>query len=241
MPILTAHLPAPLRAATPILYVALLAVGLGGTMGSQTAQAELSFELGAVSLYKDRGEDQDEKDRNFRPALQGAWQYQHDSGLFVGNWFSTGKFDRATVQLDTLAGYGFELGSESSLELGYTHSIYPHAGSRNSNELFASFIYSNLSLEVFRGLRTGVNKKDWYYNFDYNHPLDNRWSLGVGAGYEHFGDPDEKSKIDYRAGVLYQLNDSSSLSLYFAGATRKHAVDNGIRDNRVILGLDLSF
>ncbi|HLS16510.1 MAG TPA: TorF family putative porin [Paenalcaligenes sp.] len=224
-----------------LISTALLTAVLLSALAALPAQAEYSFELGAVSLYKDRGEDQDEKDSNFRPALQGAWQYQHHSGFFVGNWFSTGKFDRSSLQLDTLAGYGVSLGDHTELALGYNHSIYPHVGSLNTNEIFANFSYKNLSLEVVRGLRSGVNNKDMYYNFDYIPPLDARWSLGAGMGYEHFGDHNEKGKIDYRAGVFYQLNNISTVSLVFAGANRKHAVENGARDNRVILGLNLDF
>ncbi|HLR30231.1 MAG TPA: TorF family putative porin [Paenalcaligenes sp.] len=239
MPLTTVSITAPLQI-RPWLTTMFTAVTFC-CLYATTAQAEYSFELDTVSLYKDRGEDQDEKNTNFRPALQGAWQYQHSSGVFVGNWVSTGKFGRASLQLDTTAGYGVDIGENARLEAGYTHSIYPHEGSLNSNEIFTSFSYQNLTLEVFRGLRSGVNNKDMYYNFDYVHPIDARWSLGAGMGYEHFGDSDEKSKIDYRAGVFYQLNNISTVSLVFAGANRKHAVENGIRDNRVILGLNLDF
>lgn len=239
MPLTAASINTPLR-----LHLWLPAVGtalVACSLYTATAHAEYSFELDAVSLYKDRGEDQDEKDTNFHPALQGAWQYQHSSGLFLGNWFSTGRFGHASLQLDTLAGYGIDISTNAHLEVGYNHSIYPHEGSLNSNEIFISFNYKNLTLEVFRGLRSRVNNKDMYYNFDYVHPIDARWSLGAGMGYEHFGDSNDKNKIDYRAGVFYQLNTISTVSLVFAGANHKHAVENGIRDNRVILGLNLSF
>src|SRR5690625_1163438 len=93
-----------------LISTALLTAVLLIAPAALPAPAEYSFELRPVSLYKDLGEDPDEKDSNFRPAMPGAWQYQHHRGFFVGIWFSTGKFARSSLPLHTLAGYGVSPG-----------------------------------------------------------------------------------------------------------------------------------
>src|SRR5690625_2361171 len=143
---------------------------------------QFAFELGAVSLYKDRGEDQDEKNKNFSPALQGGWQYHSEAGFFIGNWLSTGKFGKANVEIESLAGFGASITENIDLEFGYTHSIYPREGNENSGELFLSLIYQNLSFEIYSGMSSGVNQKNMYYNFEFITPIDDIWDHGACLG-----------------------------------------------------------
>lgn len=205
------------------------------------AFAQLAAEFGAVSLYKDRGEDQDEKDTDLRPAIQGGWRYDTTPGFFIGNWFSTGKFSRANVQIDSIVGFGKDINKDTEISLGYNHTVHPRQGDENSGELFFILSYKNLNLELYRGMKAGVNRNNMYYNVDYLYPLSERLGLNIGAGYEYYSEKGLTGKIDYRTGLFYELNDSSTVSLVFAGANHKHAVDDGIRNNRLILGLNMEF
>lgn len=203
--------------------------------------AQLSTELGIVSLYKDRGEDQDEKNTVVRPAVQGGWRYETSSGLFVGNWLSSGKFGHAIVQIDSFAGYSHSINEDTKLALGYEHTVYPRQGNEHSGEFFLSLEYQNLTLELYRGMSSGKNLRNIYYNIDYLYPLNTRLTVNIGAGYEHYHAAGIKGKLDYRTGLFYELNPSATLSLVFAGANHKHAVDNGIRNNRLILGVNWTY
>jgi len=68
------------------------------------AQAQLSFNLGVVSLYKYNGIDQDsrqlERERDLRPALQGGVDYDFGNGFYIGNWNSTGRFGEANLEIN---------------------------------------------------------------------------------------------------------------------------------------------
>lgn len=208
---------------------------------SAPATAQLATELGAVSLYKDRGEDQDERDVLVRPAIQGGWRYDTSSGLFVGNWFSTGKFGRAAVQIDSIVGYGKTINNNMEFSVGYNHTVYPRQGDENSGEVFLNLTYKNLTVELFRGMTADVNQKNMYYNLDYLYPISERLGLNIGAGYEYYAEKGLKGKIDYRTGLFYEFNQYGTLSFVFAGANHKRAVDDGIRNNRVIVGLNMEF
>jgi|GEM_PF-5687342 len=173
--------------------------------------------------------------------VRGNWRYENNKGFFLANKFSMGSFGRALLQVDTKAGYSRGLGKIAKLNVGYNHHIYPHEGRLNRNELFASLTHKNFSFEYFHGLREGLNKNDNYYHFDYQQPLSNRWSIGIGLGYERFGNPAVKSTLDYRADILYRLESLRSISIFLGGATQRHPIGDGQRDNRLMFGASMDF
>lgn len=208
---------------------------------STTAYAETDINIGAVSLYKDRGVDQENKNKNVRPALQGSIEYAFDNGFYVGNWNSTGKFGRSNVEIDLYAGYATQITENTAIDFGYVHYIYPNQGDFNSGEMFINIQYRNLYINVLRGMKKGVNQKDMYYNFDYIHPLNDRWSVGFGSGLQKYGEKGITSKIDYRAGIFYEINPKTTASFIFSGANHKSSAPHDSHNNRLIFGLNYSF
>lgn len=92
----------------------LLAIAAASAAVIAPAQAQgLSFNIGAVSLYKSNGIDQDTRQEDnrkaFRPAIQGGVDYDFGNGFYVGNWNSTGKFGDANIEIDLYAGYAGQL------------------------------------------------------------------------------------------------------------------------------------
>ncbi|HLR29344.1 MAG TPA: hypothetical protein VK082_02060 [Paenalcaligenes sp.] len=200
------------------------------------------YDLSAPPPYKEQSTPHtDSQNINLDSATSGDWRYKTSQGFYVGNDFTIGQYGRAAMQVDTIAGYSRSLGAHTGLKVGYNHSLYPNEGRLNRNKVFANLSYRNLSLEVSHGLRTGVNKNHNQYNLDYVHPLNTKWSIAVGMGYEHYGTVGPKSTIDYRADVLYRLNSVRAMSIYFGGATQQSPVDDGIQDNRFMFGANMDF
>lgn len=216
--------------------VVLTASGVGGA-----AHAQLSGHVGLVSLYKSRGVDQDGRDKNVRPALQGGLRYDGASGWYVGNWNSTGRFGRADVEIDVYAGYAGKLAHEVGYDVGYVHYLYPGESTWNSGDLYVGLSQGNASIYIYRGMRTHVNKKDMYYTLAYKHPLNARWSATVGLGYLDYGASGVRSKTDFSLGAEYALQEKVTLSLQWQGATRRGQVEDGSRDNRVVAGIRYDF
>ena len=199
------------------------------------------FNLGAVSLYKDRGVDQDARNESMRPAVQGSVDYDFDSGFYVGNWDSTGRFGNADLEMDAYGGYRAQLSKDVGVDAGYIHYFYPGEGSRNSGELYTGLTYQRLGLKVYRGMRPDVNEGDMYYRVNYTHPLMDKLNVNVGAGYQTYDASDLRSKLDYSVGMDYALGKHVTLSGTVAGANRRHDVDDGSRDARFILGAGARF
>ena len=216
---------------------------LGGMVaGLPTASnAELGFNLGVVSLYKDRGVDQDGRDEAVRPAVQGSVDYSFGNGLYVGAWGSSGRFGKADAEVDVYAGYGFQITEDLGLDLGYVHYIYPGEGSWNSGEAYIGLNYQRFSFTVLRGMKSDVNKGDMYYRLTYTHPLMEKLDFTVGVGYQHFHVADVRGKTDYSAGLSYAIRDNIHLTGTIAGANRRGDVDDGSRDTRFIVGLNVAF
>ena len=107
-----------------ILSAALALTSLAGF--SSPAQAEISANVALVTDYRFRGISQSNKN----PALQGGFDYAHDSGFYIGTWGSTVDFDSTTdfngsLELDVYGGWSTEFGENSSIDVGYIYYAYP--------------------------------------------------------------------------------------------------------------------
>ena len=205
------------------------------------SNAELGFNIGVVSLYKDRGVDQDGRDENVRPAVQGSVDYGFSNGIYVGAWGSSGRFGKADVEVDLYGGYNFQITDDLGLDVGYVHYVYPGEGSWNSGVAYVGLNYQGLSFKVLRGMKSDVNKGDMYYRLTYTHPIVERLDFTVGLGYQKYHAYDLRSKTDYSLGLSYAITKNVSLSGVVAGANRRHDVEDGSRDARFIVGLNVAF
>ena len=95
---------------------------------------------------------------NFKPAIQGGFDYAHDSGFYVGNWNSsiswisdtynqysaappngTGKVVSSPLEMDFYGGFKKEfIGEGFASDLGILQYYYPTNGLPNSNGAFAN-------------------------------------------------------------------------------------------------------
>ena len=108
-----------------------------------------------VNDYRYRGISQS----NFKPAIQGGFDYAHDSGFYIGNWNSsiswvgdnaylaTGKSVSAPIEMDFYAGFKKEfIGEGFASDFGILQYYYPTSGltttanmvNPNSTEIYAA-------------------------------------------------------------------------------------------------------
>lgn len=204
------------------------------------AQAQgLSFNIGAVSLYKYNGIDQDtrqEADRRaVRPAIQGGVDYDFGNGFYVGNWNSTGKFGEANLEINLYAGYAGQLTDALSFDVGVIRYLYPDQGSFNANELYTSLTFG---IATAKYTRTLVDGKDWQrLALSVAQPLTDALTLEGVVGLRNR--VNAGGAYDYSLGVSYDLGKDLSASAMWSGAQTRKAGEAG--KARLIVGVSQSF
>lgn len=126
------------------------------------AQADTSYNLGIVSLYKANGVDQDNpKGKQVRPALQGGVDTSFDNGFYLGNWNSTGRFGDANLEIDLYGGHRGNLTEQLSYDVGLIRFLYPGSGGGwNGNEAYASLSWGPVTVKYARGVSGVIEKFD---------------------------------------------------------------------------------
>jgi uncharacterized protein (TIGR02001 family) len=142
--------------------ISAVAVGLLTGLACASASAEdaaaadapevspITANVTVVNDYRYRGISQS----NFKPAIQGGFDYAHESGFYVGNWNSSiswigdsysatgsnGSFNKsntnvsAPIEMDFYAGFKKELiGEGFASDLGFLQYYYPTSGIPNTN------------------------------------------------------------------------------------------------------------
>ena len=128
-----------------------IALGVSGLFATaafaQTAPAAEAPEVSpitanvtVVSDYRYRGLTQS----NFKPAIQGGFDYAHESGLYIGNWnssiswisdgYGTTPAVSAPIEMDFYAGFKKELiGEGFASDIGVLQYYYPTSGMPNQS------------------------------------------------------------------------------------------------------------
>ena len=205
------------------------------------AQAQLSFNIGAVSFYKYNGLDQDsrqgERERDFRPALQGGVDYAFGNGFYVGNWNSTGRFGQADLEINLYGGYSGEFANGMGFDVGYIAYIYPDQSNWDGGEVYGSLSYGILTTKLSWGTSGSIDDHA-RLSFLIEQPLSERLTLEAGVGFRNTANLNSGA-TDYRLGLTYALTESLSTSAIWSGADTNRVGQAG--QGRLILGLTQSF
>src|SRR5689334_14999746 len=94
----------------PVTRVAALAASL---IVPALAGAQVTGNLALTTNCKFRGQDQDVlgsngnvKTSSVKPAIQGGFDYAHESGFYIGNWNSSVNWmDGNSIEMDVYGGY----------------------------------------------------------------------------------------------------------------------------------------
>jgi uncharacterized protein (TIGR02001 family) len=149
-----------------VLSLSILAATTSGVLLTQSAQAAddvqapavadpgpLTANVTLVNDYRYRGISQS----NFQPAIQGGFDYAHESGFYIGNWNSSiswisdiastlpgNKSVSAPIEMDFYAGYKHEWSKGFAADVGVLQYYYPTSGSTgfyqnpNTTELYVA-------------------------------------------------------------------------------------------------------
>lgn len=148
---------------------------------------------------------------NFRPAIQGGFDYAHSSGFYVGNWNSSiswisdtasiaGNNASAPIEMDFYGGYKYEWSKGFTADVGILQYYYPttnlsaFAANPNTTEIYAA---QNFTFDAVTGYlkfswaastlfgtanSSGSNYTDLTVNYDTG-----VWGLALNAhvGYQY--------------------------------------------------------
>ena len=232
---------------TKPLATALAALATIAAAGAAHAgDGPFTANVGLVSDYAYRGWSQTDE----RPALQGGFDYAHDSGLYAGVWGSNVSWlsdsnpnVHNSLELDIYGGYKGTIGA-IGYDVGLLQYYYPGSypkGFNSPNTLegylglsweFLSFKYSYAFTDLF-----GYDKSDGSQYYDLGAAVDIGYGITLAA---HVGYNDIKGQDDYTDWKL-------SVSKEFVGLNfGLHYVDTNVNnsdlaDERVILSVSKSF
>lgn len=205
-----------------LLSVSLLALSLS----AHAADSPLTGNITLTSDYKFRGYTQ----TNYKPALQGGFDYALPAGFYVGNWNSSieqSLYGGASLESDVYGGYKGKFGA-IDFDVGAIHYMYPGStGPKISNsELYFGLSAGPLSAKLYYALtdyfafgkiaRAGGNAAapdtdgTFYVDLAANHDLGGGLTLNAHVGLlklksaSDYGLP--STVTDYKIGVSKDLS-----------------------------------
>lgn len=170
----------------------------------QAEQHEFSGNVTLTSDYVWRGVSQSDED----PAIQGGFDYNHESGFYVGTWASNGDFGTASIELDLYAGFANSIG-DFSYDVWYIDYRYPGNSSLVFDEIGFSVGYDLGILSLSGSISTNEiivedKKTGTYYEFGIDVPA------GPVTLSGHIGTYDLKSGTDdytdWKLGASYEFS-----------------------------------
>lgn len=203
------------------------------------ASAQLSSNMSLTSNYKFRGQDQDaSKSADFKPALQGGFDYAFSSGFYVGNWNSNVNWLAGnSLEVDVYGGYKRELSPGLAYDVGVVAYMYPGNALGKTTEVYFGVGYGPFSAKYSQAVSKdyfNYASKASYINVGYATELSAGLSLKAAVGMTDFKVGTDYS--DYSLGLSHDLGEGFSVGGSYVGATKKSAYGFA-NDNRFVLSL----
>ncbi|RMD68756.1 MAG: hypothetical protein D6819_08605 [Gammaproteobacteria bacterium] len=172
---------------------------LAAAIPAVQADSPFSANVALATDYPFRGISQTDEE----PAIQGGFDFNHESGLYLGTWASNVDFndgDEAQMELDLYGGFAKEF-SGIGVDVGLIYYAYPGAAS----DLDYDF------LEIYGGLSYSIASIKYSYSNDYfagsgtsgyleggvDIPLPQDFSLGLHIGRQWIDEEDTFGTPDY--------------------------------------------
>lgn len=227
---------------------------------SSVSHAELSRTITFATDYVYRGI----SNSSGAPAIQGAFDYAHDSGAYAGLWASNVKFrenaaeaavdavDEATIEVDYYIGYYGEASEVMSWDLGLTYITYPGAESSLKYEYLEAYGILNYSITDlpmepelgFELYHTNNNFEDSgaasYINAGLSLSLPFDASLSINAGRSTFDDFPGDDYTDYRIGLSTEIKGYELALDYTDTSISKLNCGDDTCESRVVLSVTSS-
>lgn len=165
---------------------------LASTLLAVTSTPTLAEWSGNVSIATDyvfRGYSQTDN----QIALQGGFDYSHESGFYLGTWasnidsnFFSGKSTDPQLELDVYAGFSGETEGGVGYDFGILHYDYPGYSDSDTDEVYVSLSYADVSLSLNYSDElafVGSSESAYYVAGGYEVALPSDFSLSVSVGY----------------------------------------------------------
>ena len=195
--------------------------------------ADVSYNIGVVSLYKSNGVDQDGANKSVQPAIQGGADIDLSHGFYAGNWNSTGNFGGGNLEVDLYGGYAGELGSGVSYDVGYAYYYYPDTTGWNGGEAYASLSFSGFQVQITRGLMGSIEDAS-RLSLTYTYSVIETTAVHATYG---IGNVKAGDYTDYAFGVSHDLGSGRNLSATYLAASDSDSSHKG----RLVVGATQSF
>ena len=180
-------------------FVTLLGTSLLVVAAAANADGGVSANVGLTTDYVFRGVSQ----TNEAPAIQGGFDYNDPSGLYVGTWESNIAF-AGSLESDWYFGYNGKVNDDLGYSVGYIYYYYPKQSTfvPSSNVSFGE-VNAGVS---FKGFSAGISYsnnfsfdtgKATYYNVAYDLGLPNDFGLNFHYGYQAIDDNAAWGTPDY--------------------------------------------
>ena len=188
------------------------AVASALTLGASASFAEISGNIALTSDYKFRGISQSDESI----AVQGGFDYEHESGFYLGTWGSSVDFDTngagydGSLELDVYAGFAGSFGdSDFGYDVAALYYAYPGDNGAEGDyyEVAAGLSWNDLSLSfAYSPDYYAETGKFYYVAGGYELGFAEIWTLSLHAGYNSFDEEGflsdgADSYWDYSVGV----------------------------------------
>jgi uncharacterized protein (TIGR02001 family) len=251
----------------------ILLLGLGFAQGKVYAQQATATESNAsaaspftvtanvsiASQYRYRGIMQS----NNKSAIQGGFDAQHESGLYIGNWNSSISWlsdsdpdVSSSVEMDFYGGFKFSLSDQLSVDIGAI--LYRYPGSYpdgftkpHTTELYVGLGYGPVTFQYSHAVTNlfGVtnSKNSQYYDLSGNFET-GVWGLKLDAhvGYQKVRNLDDGSYADWSVGLSKDWGGGFSSSLAYVDTNAERDVYTNVKGkymgrSAVVLSMSKAF
>ncbi len=196
--------------------LAIAVAATGGALIPAVSQAQLAFNVGAVTDYRFRGISQSKR----KPALQGGADYAM-GGFYVGVWASTIKWIEEAggdgeVEIDLYGGYKGKITEGLSYDVGVLRYQYPGhelAVSPNTTEIYGALTYGPGTVKYSHVVSDGLfgspdSKNGYYLDLSAVFEITDGWTLTPHVGHQRYKGPNSgvASYWDYALTVSKDFN-----------------------------------
>ncbi|MFN4088290.1 MAG: TorF family putative porin [Alphaproteobacteria bacterium] len=241
-------------AATMAAGIAAAALAVGTTGSARADQSPIPGTFSAnVSIgtdYTFRGISQTDEN----PTIQGGFDWEHESGIYIGTWASNVNFgdgDQAHIELDYYAGWRPTFGA-LTLDVGGIYYTYPGAKRRLDYDFFEAKLGASYDFDVVTAGASlnwspnyfGGSNDAFYLMGELAVPLPHGFELGGHIGHQWikdngtFGVPDY---LDWSVSISYALEGIADLKLSYTDTDLKKSECRKICDARAIFSVSRSF
>jgi uncharacterized protein (TIGR02001 family) len=186
--------------------VALAAVAAAAIVPA-AAQAQLAYNIGAVTDYRYRGISQSK----LRPAVQGGLDYTA-GGFYVGVWASSIRWTKEAfkaanqsggnnIEIDLYGGYKGEITKGLSYDVGVLTYQYPSndikkltGETANTTEIYGAMTYGPATLKYSHVVSNGLfgapdSKNGYYIDLSAGFEITDGWMLTPHVGHQRYKGP----------------------------------------------------